>query len=107
MTPDERRASWARVSAEKTAAGLTIEQAPEFKHWIEQWISGALSMTEVSRRYTALIKSRQAARHSPEATTSALGQLLDDVSGIDGIKPRDPQERAASTNAIQRAWSDV
>lgn len=43
----------------------------------------------------------------PEITTSILGQLLEDVSGIEGIKQRDAQERADSSNAIQRAWSDV
>lgn len=82
-TPDERRRRWHASIAAKQAAGLPIEQDERFLIWIEEWIEGEISMSEVQRRYASLL----AGRGMVSTTESALIENAD----------RGNVERAGST----------
>ncbi|WP_158025936.1 hypothetical protein [Pararhizobium arenae] len=45
--------------AAKTTMGQFIEADARFLEWIEDWISGAIPMSEVQRRYRDLLVSRR------------------------------------------------
>lgn len=55
----ERRRLWDHSVAAKATTGQFIEADARFLEWIEDWISGAIPMSEVQRRYRNLLVSRR------------------------------------------------
>jgi hypothetical protein len=90
MSAEVRRRAAENALQRAQQAGHVIEQDHRFHAWIEEWISGHMTMPEVAMRYRALVSERSAARragifpHAPETP-----QLTQKTSGMETEQPFD------------------
>jgi hypothetical protein len=90
MSAEVRRRAAQNALQRAQQAGHVIEQDHRFHTWIEEWISGDMTMPEVAMRYRALVSERSAARregilpHAPETL-----QQSQKISGVEAERPFD------------------
>ncbi len=58
MTIERRRLAAKKAIDRVRHAGLPMEENPQFLSWIEEWVAGAIDMSEVRRRYVQLLQDR-------------------------------------------------
>lgn len=64
MSVEIRRHAAENAFQRAREAGHAVEQDDRFHAWIEEWIAGQIEMTEVARRYSALLRERSALRQA-------------------------------------------
>lgn len=74
MSVEIRRRAAENAFQRAREAGHTVEQDDRFLAWIEEWIAGQIEMTEVARRYSALLRERFALRQV-QAAAPAVGTI--------------------------------
>jgi hypothetical protein len=62
MSAEVRRRAAENAFRRARQAGHVVEQDDRFQAWIEEWIAGHITMSEVATHYRALVSKRSAAR---------------------------------------------
>lgn len=98
MSAEVRRRAAANAFQRAQQAGHVIERDQRFHAWIEEWISGQLTMPEVAMRYRALVIERSAARR---AGTDPQGyKTSQQTQAAGGMEPEQPFDLETEINRL-------
>jgi hypothetical protein len=87
MSAEIRRRAAQSAFQRAQQVGHVIEQDDRFHAWIEDWISGEMTMPEVAMRYRALVTERSAARRAGTAHVSETPPHTQKANGIETEQP--------------------
>ncbi|WP_426230478.1 hypothetical protein [Pararhizobium sp. DWP3-4] len=98
MSAEVRRRAAENAFQRAQQAGHVIEQDQRFHTWIEEWISGRMTMPEVAMRYRALVIERSAARRA--GTAPHLSEILQKTKTASGAEPEQPFDLETEINRL-------
>lgn len=98
MSAEVRRRAAENAFQRAQQAGHVIEQDQRFHAWIEEWISGQLTMPEVAMRYRALVTERSADRRAD--TTPHVSDTSQHTQTAIGMEPEQPFDLETEINRL-------
>lgn len=98
MSEEVRRRAAENAFQRAQQAGHVIEQDERFHGWIEEWISGQLTMPEVAMRYRALVTERSAARRA--GATPHMSSTSQQTQTASGVEPELPFDLETEINRL-------
>ncbi|WP_075292970.1 hypothetical protein [Pararhizobium arenae] len=109
-TAEERRARWEHSVSKKQTAGFQVERDPQFLAWIEEWIAGDITMSEVQQRYAGLIRTHRTLHNAKQLGEGKdMQAIFDDirqaVPEIPGLPLTTLEERALLAKQITELWA--
>ncbi len=87
MSVEVRRRAAENAFQRAREAGHAVEQDDRFHAWIDEWIAGQIEMSEVARRYSALLRERSALRHARPAAPAV--ENIQDPGVLEANQPFD------------------
>lgn len=98
MSAEVRRRAAENAFQRAQQAGHVIEQDQRFHAWIEEWISGQLTMSEVAMRYRALVTERSADRRA--GTTPHVSETSHQTQTVSAMGHEQPFDLEAEINRL-------
>jgi hypothetical protein len=98
MSAEVRRRAAENAFQRAQQAGHVIEQDNRFHAWIEEWISGQMTMPEVAMRYRALVIERSAVRRA--GTNLQVSETSQQTQTAGGMEPEQPFDLETEINRL-------